>query len=685
MIRVVFLLICVTLLCGSALARALAPDTPACPKPTITALGPTTFCQGGSVMLSSSDATNERYVSTVAYITGCDTDYTTNPPTPFFCGAGTLYLDFAKNLYVSAGNGNIHKITKSGKQTALKLNHYNRYEDNLLNNAFYFVLDNKGNVYTIWSSNAQANEIYICKLSPSGDWDTLAGGTVGYLDGIGLSAKFNYLFGIAFDADSNLIVSDQGCIRKVTLSGVVTTVAGIPNRPGYANGPANKAQFYGGDIAIDAFQNIYMADAFNRCIRKISSHGMVSTLAGDTLVGYIDAKGSAARFWIPGCIDVDVVGNLYVSDNNRVRKITPDGTVSTIAGSGPYYPNFGSGYLDGPALAAMFGGTSGIFHDSGGNLFVGDQGNQSIRKISFASAGYLWNTGDTTKNLSVSKPGTYSVQTISGGCTSAPSEPVTVSVKPIPATVAITPLTDTIACPGYVFGLQAPAIPADQHYLWSSGDTLQTITLTQEGAVTLQITGANGCPSLASRVTLRYRRPSLAGNNPYICPNFTDSVTYTVSGLPGSVFNWQVAGGELLAAKGNQALISWNSSASQRIVSVTETDSAGCQNPAVQLRVLLDSSGTVPGSGCSESISKLFIPNIFTPGPDPVNNTFFIPEINHFPENRLTIYNRWGRRILEAAPYTNNWDGAGCPAGTYYYLLTDGNNHLYKGWVQLYK
>ena len=121
MIRVVFLLICVTLLCGSALARALAPDTPACPKPTITALGPTTFCQGGSVMLSSSEATEDRFVTTFAHISDCG--FADQAQTqPFWCGAEHIRVSNSGRLFaVVAQHIDVAEISKNGALISIKV------------------------------------------------------------------------------------------------------------------------------------------------------------------------------------------------------------------------------------------------------------------------------------------------------------------------------------------------------------------------------------------------------------------------------------------------------------------------------------------------------------------------------------------------------------------------------------
>ncbi len=184
---------------------------------------------------------------------------------------------------------------------------------------------------------------------------------------------------MAVDASGNVFVADDvnHRIRKLTPAGIVTTVAG--SILGSADGTGANAQFNRpSGIAIDALGNLYVADEFNSRIRKITPTGTVSTLAGTTS-GFADADGIAARFNKPRGIAVDRAGNVYVADteNNRIRKISPSGTVSTLAGGS----NGIGGYKDGPAEDALFRAPSGIAIDASGNIYVGDAANNRIRLI----------------------------------------------------------------------------------------------------------------------------------------------------------------------------------------------------------------------------------------------------------------------------------------------------------------
>ena len=176
----------------------------------------------------------------------------------------------------------------------------------------------------------------------------IVGGAQGSKDGAGNSAQFEFPYGITIDAAGNLYVADtwNHRIRKVTSVGEVSTIAG--SGQGFSNGQGTTAQFDTPvSITIDAAGNLYVADTWNHRIRKITPNGGVSTLAGSGQPGFVDGRGSAARFYRPSGITIDATGNLYVADTNNhsIRKVTPEGVVSTLAGGG-------EGFADGQGRAA---------------------------------------------------------------------------------------------------------------------------------------------------------------------------------------------------------------------------------------------------------------------------------------------------------------------------------------------
>ncbi|PKF72292.1 T9SS type A sorting domain-containing protein [Chryseobacterium sp. PMSZPI] len=255
-------------------------------------------------------------------------------------------------------------------------------------NPSWLCSDSNGNLYI--SDNANHR---IRKITPQGQVSTLAGSTSGYADGIGTAAQFNSTSGICIDGSGNLYVSDYDNhrIRKITPQGQVSTFAG--STQGYVDGLGTAAQFNNPTgIAIDPSENLYVADSNNHRIRKITPQGQVSTLAGSTS-GYADGSGTTAQFYYPYGIAIDPSGNLYVSDhiNNRIRKVTQQGQVTTVAGST-------EGNADGSGTAAQFKLPSGIIINTG-NLYVADNGNHRIRKISFPALGTT--EINTTKKVNI--------------------------------------------------------------------------------------------------------------------------------------------------------------------------------------------------------------------------------------------------------------------------------------------
>ncbi|MDK2122644.1 NHL domain-containing protein [Parachitinimonas caeni] len=208
----------------------------------------------------------------------------------------------------------------------------------------------------------------------------LAGeGIRGWRDGAAGQARFADPYGIAADSAGNLYVADAGDtnrIRRLGADGQVSTLAG--GREGFADGKGTAAAFHTpSGLALDATGNLYVADTGNHAIRKISPAGLVTTLAGTGQSGFRDGPARQAQFNGPMAIAVDKQGRVYVADtyNDRIRRIDLDGMVTTLAGGN--HP----GFADGPGTSARFDTPCGLAVDAQGNVWIADTRNRAIRKL----------------------------------------------------------------------------------------------------------------------------------------------------------------------------------------------------------------------------------------------------------------------------------------------------------------
>jgi len=251
-------------------------------------------------------------------------------------------------------------------------------------------LDSSGNLFV-----ADRKNDTIRKVTSGGAVTTFVGspGVIGTTDATGTDARFNQPSGIAVGSGGYVYVADtvNNLIRKISPSGVVTTLAGTANVSGSENGTGAAGLFnQPTGICIDSSGNLYVADFGNNLIREVTSAGVVTTFAGaaatsvtsvDGLAapaGHADGTGAAASFNQPSGMCIDSSGNLYVADsgNNTIRKITSGAVVTTIAGS----PG-ASGSADGTGAAARFNSPRGVAVDSNGNVYVADAANSSVRRI----------------------------------------------------------------------------------------------------------------------------------------------------------------------------------------------------------------------------------------------------------------------------------------------------------------
>lgn len=290
-----------------------------------------------------------------------------------------MAIDASGNIYVADyGNNLIRKIAPGGMVTTFAGSGNAGYIDGRGTLASFtqptgITIDASGNLFI-----ADAGDNLIRKISPTGTVTTIAGSdTTGSANGIGTASSFFDPLAIAVDAHDNIYVADAGnnLIRLIAQGGQVSTFAGTLNTGTSTNlSPFSNPS----GVAVDGAGDIFVANYLNSTIMKINSSGVVSTYAGmDTLKGSNNGPAALATFYYPNSVAADAAGNVYVSDgvNNLIRKIATDGTVSTLAGSGF------AGAADSTGTSASFNYPAGLAVDAAGNVYVADSNNNLIRKI----------------------------------------------------------------------------------------------------------------------------------------------------------------------------------------------------------------------------------------------------------------------------------------------------------------
>ena len=288
------------------------------------------------------------------------------------------------NIYISdRDNYRIRMMTPQGEVTTLAGSGFPRFFDGApgsyaaFNLPIGIAMDRNGNIIV-----ADRDNNAIRKVEPNGMLTTIAGqATADYLDGTGTNAKFKNPCGVAVDSNNNIYVADtyNHRIRKITPEGVVTTFAGSGTGT-FADGTGTAASFnqpYG--LAVDSNNNVFVADTGNRRIRKITPQMVVTTIAGNESLGTIvDGTGSSASIGVVITITIDSNDNIFFTDydmyKHYIRKLTPQGVITTIAGSE-------SGYADGIGSSAKFSTSFGIAVDANNNIIVADSFNHRIRMI----------------------------------------------------------------------------------------------------------------------------------------------------------------------------------------------------------------------------------------------------------------------------------------------------------------
>jgi sugar lactone lactonase YvrE len=297
-----------------------------------------------------------------------------------------LTADINNDVFFTDGDNRIRKIDANGFITTIAGTGVAGFSGDggpaanaLISNPYGITIDKAGNIFFADNNNSR-----IRKISTNQVITTVAGnGTRGFSgdDGPAIAAQFDFIHGLAIDESGNLFVADRNNhrIRKITPDGIIRTVAGN-GIAGFSGdgGNAVSAQLYNPvNIAVDVFGNLFITDLSNYRVRKVTPDGVIGTYAGNGSDIYSGDGGNAIAAGVnPFSIKTDVIGNVYISDSNSIRKISTDGIITTWAGGGSSYND------GGPAGAASLPNAVDIALDASGNFYMSDVLSHRIRKIS---------------------------------------------------------------------------------------------------------------------------------------------------------------------------------------------------------------------------------------------------------------------------------------------------------------
>ena len=589
--------------------------------------------------------------------------------------------DIQGNLYVVDHLNNlIRKITPAGVVTTFAGSGAIGKQDGTgtaatFNNPTGIAVDRAGNVYVADESNN-----LIRKITPAGVVTTLAGsGQSGSQDGQGTAASFSNPSGIAVDVAGNVYVTDliNNKIRKITPGGLVTTLAGS-GFSGSADGTGAAATFnqpYG--IAVDQQGNVFVTDWGNDLIRKITPTGVVTTIAGSGSAGLADGIGSAASFNQPFGIAVDEHGDLYVADtgNEEIREITPAGLVTTVAGDGK------KGSSDGISGSATFYQPTGVVSDGAGNIYIADEFNQLIRRVVVLSnytidkplpAGLMFD--HTTGIISgtptaLSPPTVYTVTATNDGGSS--SYPVTISVVPAPL------LPQTIT-----FGPIATAVYGDADFDPGATSTNTTIPITYTSSNAGVATIVNGEIHIIAAGTSTITANQAANDVYSAADPVTEILTVTPAPLTITIDDKSRAYGVANPAftvtyTGFVYADNASSLTGKPVLATIATSSSPVGTYPITGSGDVSPNYTptyVPGVLTVTAVpSMIGVPSAFTPNGDSINDVWNIKFLDDFPDATVDVYNRYGALVFHSKGYSKPWDGtcngSPLPTGTYYYII----------------
>jgi gliding motility-associated-like protein len=626
------------------------------------------------------DAISYGQVSTLAGSTAGAQDGL--PTTAKFLEPTGVSTDNAGNIYVADSyNHLIRKITPAGlvstiAGTGLRGRANGPASNSTFDTPFGVTVDPNGNVYVADGGNNQ-----IRKITPAGVVSLYAGninGFAGASDGNGGLENFRLPESMVFDELGNMYVADteNHSIRMINPGRNITTFVGYLGVKGDADGQGSKARFEKPvAIARDTRNgDFYVADYINNKVRRVTVTGLVETYAGTGERSSINGPRLSAAFDHPTGLTIDNKGNVYVSDdNNLIRRISSvTGLVSTIAGDGS------RGNKDGLRWNASFYQPIGLAFDIAGNLYVADEHNHRIRKITLGGGfsidkalpdGLTFDpqTGQISGTPIEYWPETLYTITAYNDFGEGSAE-VTISVvdpaltfPPIgiktqcdldfeTGVIAFAPITYTFSNP-----LVATYANGKIHIL-SAGTTLVTVT--------------NGYETKTqSLVVLPYEllTVSISSNQKSpLCPGteITFTANTSTNAEPGATYVWFING---IESDQTGATLSSDAFKDGDLVYCIVTGAGKCYADQSE------QSNTLKTTILATNICNATIPTAFSPNGDGINDTWKIPMLTGYPQSRMSIFDRSGVKIFETTGYSIPWngshDGKTLPAGVYYYVI----------------
>lgn len=542
-----------------------------------------------------------------------------------------IAMDEVGNVYVVDRFGHkIRKYTQDGFVSTLAGSGIAGRQDGNGTNATFnqpwgICVGKDGNIYV-----ADTQNNLIRKISPEGEVTTFAGsGDFGSANGSSTNATFGNPTGLEMDENGNLYVADHltHIIRKISPSGNVTTLAGVPNSPGYIDGNGSNSLFYRPyGLTLDINGDILLADEWNHSIRRITPLGVVSTVAGMGEIGHLDGPPGSSKFNFPWDLTVDALGNIYVGDgyNHVIRKLIPSGSLPAIYEVTTYVGNSGvTGAIDGYGTDAEFNAATSLYYwAQTGEIYITDAYNNLIRKIIGSDRGYV--------GLQMISP-----QGIPNG---------------------------GFFCQGMLFEMEASPDTFDTYAFYINGEIAQSgssvffsTTSLPTGSVSIMVKAMEGLNTVESNLIdiqiQDFIIEDLVADEIYLFEgNNLVNFNATLNNYTDIEYSWDF--GDLASGDENYSALSapshLYSGPGTYSVSLIADNGKGCVDILDKENLILFSEGN--------GNPVIYVPSAFTPNGDGKNDILYVRG-EGIEGLEFCVFNQWGQLVFESHTQNEGWDG----------------------------